>query len=70
MNNLVYSTGDYIAYADQEIIIVWRKNHELFVYHIEGYLIDKIRDPYIEFIEDVDYIAQDYVNQYYEVKTL
>ena len=69
MNELIYSTGDYIAHADNEIIIVWRRNSTLFVYHIDGYLIDKIYDPYIEDLDDVDYNAFDYVQKYYEVHT-
>lgn len=70
MNNLVYSTGDYIAHADQEIIIIWRRTYTLFVYDIEGYLIDKVYDPNIEFLDDVDETASDYVQNYYEVKSL
>jgi hypothetical protein len=61
-----YNAGDYIAYKDKDIVIVWQRNAELFVYDvITGAQIDRLYHPEIDFIDDVDYIAADYAEAYH-----
>lgn len=62
----VMAQSDYIAYLDKEIFIIWARNSDLFVYNDRGDLIDTLRNPDIEDIDDVDYTASDYAESYYE----
>ena len=61
----IMQKGDYVAHVDSEIIIIWEGNHHIFVYNQNGDLIDSIRDPDILFVDDVQYIVDDYLNGYY-----
>ena len=59
---------DFIAYLDKEIFIVWSRNEELYVFNDRGDLIDKLRNPDIEDMDDAMYTASDYVERYYEIR--
>lgn len=61
-----FKAGDYIAYTDKQITIVWRRNFEIFVYSSStGELLDTLYESTIEDIDTVDYYTQEYVDMFY-----
>lgn len=64
-----YKAGDYVAYKDQNIVILWRPyqlQHWLYMFSaINGDSMGALRNPELDHTEEADYTAADWAEAYY-----
>jgi len=61
-----FKTGDYIAYKDKQITIIWGSLDNLYICDTStGAELECVEIPELEFIADAQAIAYDLADQYY-----
>ena len=64
MSTYAPSEGDFIAYSDNDIFIVWNGRRTFSVYDCDGWSIDRFMHNDVEDYDDAQGLAYDWADEY------